>query len=668
MDRKLSTMNKNRLFGMNVVWGDSGSSFGWDRNSKHTQKLLGALKDLNVSLMRIGVHWADVQPIRNKPYCWRQTDEFVDFLTSEGFKDIYCITCNVPTWAMGLSGDEIDLFRQKNLENLHTVLSPSQKYLDKFAEFATTMAKRYKGIIKGYEFWNEQDDYGNPLVMYDKNGSPVNILFGGDAIYYTKMLNVISNALKEGDPNCKVSVGGLVVKSLKYIEAIYSIKSSLCFDFDAISLHPYSRAGINVDWIKNVRDLMIKYGDEHKEIWITEYGWSSTPGKANKELSMFDVDEETQAKYLKNALIELKKLPYVTQAYLHTLNDWYGNEKDPKSLCPMGLIDCKYRKKAAYFVWKDIATGKDSDWLNTQTEKENLPPLSLRQRYKTHSGRRNVISDATGNCLAYFRLINRNKSLSHGDLFIKFNDQTEPLLYGSILTKKYDKNLIVCNFQLPNFKKLSAGLYPVEFYFKGGEELSNLVKVTVSIPLRIKRGEFTKWLRWSDRKAAGAGENVPKFRISFDFKYFYLEVSLPTKEIEQPFPASEMWNGNSIQVAFDSKCDCNGAMNFNSDDSEYGIGFVDGKPTVWKFFSRSKTAGLKEIKSSIKLDKNNGVLYSVKIPFKDLSITTIDNGKRLGFCLLWNLYKKGKRTIAAEMPGPGISSKKAAHFLTLELE
>ncbi len=336
----ISAKERNLLYGVNVVWGISGSSWGADFRFR-VPTLIGFMKAGGVTCTRMGISWADVEGQRGKRD-WEYTDKFINLVHKQGF-EIICCFATTPEWASGVTEEEKKLFHERGWSNLIGVMAPKQDYYKDLEDFAEETARRYKDKIKYYEFWNEPDGMGMPFIIYDEEGKPRDIKLGGDFRVYTELLKVVYRGLKRGNPHCIVAVGGLESKT-SFLRGIY--ENGGRDYFDAVAIHPYGDGqALRVEWIDEIRELMVEMGDAHKPIWITEWGWATTP--------------EKQAQLLKEGFQELKKRPYIKIATFHTLNDWRGNEADPKSLIPMGLLTYDLRPKPAYWEFKRIARSND---------------------------------------------------------------------------------------------------------------------------------------------------------------------------------------------------------------------------------------------------------------------------------------------------------------------
>lgn len=203
------------------------------------------------------------------------------------------------------------------------------EYYPQAEKFYRTLAARYKGKVRYFEFWNEQNGYSWHAINKPEEYAPI--------------LKLAYRALKQGNPDCLVAVGGLDGAGWKgyyrYLEKLYELG---CGDyFDAVAVHPYRVDGpIDVYGLKSVHRVLASHGHGDRKIWMTEYGWSNEYGHDNK------------AKWLKESLdlLTSPELDFVFQASVHTLSDFDDAE--------YGLCDRKLNPRPGYFVFKDYP----KDW------------------------------------------------------------------------------------------------------------------------------------------------------------------------------------------------------------------------------------------------------------------------------------------------------------------
>ncbi len=331
------------LRGVNVVWGVSGGQGGIDYEHK-AKLMVQRMKEARITVTRIGISWADIERDRGR-YRFADTDRLVDFLRANGF-DILACFCTTPSWAWGVDDSVVKLFRDRGCPHLLGVMPPAREYWDDYRRYCEAVARHFRGRVRLYEFWNEPDGMGMPMPVYDASGKAVDIRWGGDPRLYTELLKITYEGLKAGDPDCIVAVGGMDGRPrLDFVQGIYDAGGRDYFD--AVCLHPYPYGGakhLAWDWVDAVRDLMVRHGDAHKPIWITEYGWNATGGGG--------ISESEQARLVAESILAMRQRPFIQLATHHTLNDWRTRESDPKSVIRMGLCDYDLNPKPAFNAFR----------------------------------------------------------------------------------------------------------------------------------------------------------------------------------------------------------------------------------------------------------------------------------------------------------------------------
>ncbi|MBR5080154.1 MAG: hypothetical protein IKX30_15565 [Victivallales bacterium] len=138
---------------------------------------------------------------------------------------------------------------------------PAYKNLDLWAEYVQKTVSRYAKDIRYWEVWNEQNGF------WDRPAR------GED---YTPLLKRSYEVIKAIDSDLQVLYGGTAGVPFGYIEA--TLKAGAAPYFDIMNVHPYNWHGTPesmIPQLKQLKELMAKYGVAHKPIWITEIGWST---------------------------------------------------------------------------------------------------------------------------------------------------------------------------------------------------------------------------------------------------------------------------------------------------------------------------------------------------------------------------------------------------------
>jgi hypothetical protein len=121
--------------------------------------------------------------------------------------------------------------------------------------------------------------------------------------------------------------------------------------FDAVAFHPYND-GVEPSlylekYVTNLHDVMLKYGDSDKKIWVTEFGsYSGTSPDA--------VSEPLQAEYLTRAFTILHNMEFVDCAYWYNLKDYTTTPNPANPAINYGLFRYDGSRRPAADSLKDF--------------------------------------------------------------------------------------------------------------------------------------------------------------------------------------------------------------------------------------------------------------------------------------------------------------------------
>jgi len=260
-------------------------------------------------------------------------------------------------------------------------------YQQLFTETVESLAHHFRGSIRHWEIWNEE------------NGGTWHIR----PEYYARLLVKVSETAKAVDPDNQILFGGLdhVWATSQYLEPVYD-----AFDqdwggarpFDILAVHPYfTKVGGEYILDPNVYlwdegeppatildpylDYMASRGDGDKDIWITEIGWNSAldnPAIKNcPGMRPWCVGRAVQAQYLGDSLdILFNEVEdpqgnhdrvgtivwyqyHDTTSSVEELARWMGIDPamlapDPEAICPAdwGLVDGNRQPKLSYWAFQ----------------------------------------------------------------------------------------------------------------------------------------------------------------------------------------------------------------------------------------------------------------------------------------------------------------------------
>jgi len=313
--------------GASFAYGIQAHIFGDD------QRIYDHVKALGFTWVKQQVEWFRYNPAPGV-YNWGDLDRIVDGATANGLNVLLSVV-KAPDWARGPAAD-------------HSVDGPPQN-LQTFADFMGAMAARYKGRVKAYEIWNEQN------LHYEWGNEPL------DPGRYVAMLKLAYNAIKAADPSAYVISGALTptgappplaMDDFTYLELMY--QAGLKNYCDGVGVHPsgynvppdapwpgYTDPGASFrgpfdggsawhhSWsfkatMEGYRNIMVKYGDGGKRLWPTEFGWASVEnlgaGPAPGYGYAADNTEAEQAQYIVTAYRMAKNWGWVGPMFLWNLN------------------------------------------------------------------------------------------------------------------------------------------------------------------------------------------------------------------------------------------------------------------------------------------------------------------------------------------------------------
>lgn len=300
---------------------------------------LGLVSDAGFTWVKQWFAWDDIEGAGKGNYDWETADRIVDQVEKFGLNLIVRVD-HAPAWA-----------------------GPPPGNIDHFANFLSTMAKRYKGRIHAYQVWNE------PNLAREWGDKPPN------AKEYTQMLKRAYNAIKQADPNAFVVTAGMApttelsqraVPDTQFIQAMYDAGAKGNFDFLGAHGAGY-RAPPEMDpgqvatdpnyynvgdpncpgdacriycfrHVEDLRQIMVNNGDSNKRVVVLEFGWT--------------IDERTDSPYYWHRVDDqFVQGDYMVRAYKYAKEHWRP------WIAVMSLIympDVKWTKNDEQYWWSVI--------------------------------------------------------------------------------------------------------------------------------------------------------------------------------------------------------------------------------------------------------------------------------------------------------------------------
>ncbi len=275
------------------------------------ERSLQMIRDAGFRWIRQEFPWEDIEihakgdfeDRRWEPYrsAWDKYDNIVALAEQYNIQIIARLD-NPPAWS-----------RAENTP--HNAKHPPDNFSD-FGDFVHAVVSRYRGRIKFYQIWNEPN-------LVDEWGAV-------SAQEYVDLLKIAYTRAKEADPNCVILAGALSatieldahalgrgISDLIYLQQMYDAGAGGYFDILSMQgyglwsgptdrrMHPRV---IRFGRPEYIREIMVKNGDAHKPIWISELDWSYPPEDLPPVYGRVK-DEATRARY-------------VIEAYQRIEQDW----------------------------------------------------------------------------------------------------------------------------------------------------------------------------------------------------------------------------------------------------------------------------------------------------------------------------------------------------------
>jgi hypothetical protein len=127
--------------------------------------------------------------------------------------------------------------------------------------------------------------------------------------------------------------------------------------FDTLSIHTYQLETPNPAWyetrLEAIRQVMERFGDEQKSIWITETGYGSV---AVPSVDSTYVDEKTQAEAVRIIYETCSTYPQVERVFWWSLRSYYGDasENNQAMEAHYGLLRANFAPKPAYLTYAQL--------------------------------------------------------------------------------------------------------------------------------------------------------------------------------------------------------------------------------------------------------------------------------------------------------------------------
>jgi hypothetical protein len=277
-------------------------------NPDTTQRDLQLAKDAGFKWVKQRFEWRYIEKTKKDAFEWYEAERIVDAVNKAGLGLIARVD-NQPEWA--------------RRDDAFPKTCPPEKMED-WKDFIQRFAAHFKGKVAAYEIWNEPN-----LAREWCDLQP-------DPKAYTDLLKVAYTEIKKIDPNAVVISAGMspttedsprAMPDLKFYEGMYTAGAKGFFDMLGVNAAGFKAepeadpATVAQDpsltnndpsptemkrvyafrHVEDVRQVMVKNGDESKQISVLEMGWTADP-RPNSPYAWHSISEQLKGDYLARAL------------------------------------------------------------------------------------------------------------------------------------------------------------------------------------------------------------------------------------------------------------------------------------------------------------------------------------------------------------------------------
>ena len=252
----------------------------WGQPRADVDREIELLQEAGVRWIRASVNWAGLEPDRKgdvDEWLLAEYDYAIERAHAAGLQVLMPIADGVPYWASADPEKHVDSGGERRWEVTYRPTRASD-----YGDAVRLVVEHFSALgVHAYQLWNEPN---HPRFWPS----------GPSAASYLPLLREGYEAAKEADPGSTVLLGGLSKSDFYYLEDLYRLGGGDYFD--AVAVQPYTygvdptaawngvhawedpdRISVNAfPAIREIRASMVAFGDADKDVWLTEFGYSTT--------------------------------------------------------------------------------------------------------------------------------------------------------------------------------------------------------------------------------------------------------------------------------------------------------------------------------------------------------------------------------------------------------
>jgi hypothetical protein len=326
----------------------------WGQPRADIDREIALLRAAGVRWIRANVNWAGLEPDGKgvvNDWLLAEYDYAIDRAHAAGIQVLMPIADGVPYWASADPAKHVDGEGNRQWEATYRPTHASD-----YGDLVRFVVEHFSARgVRTYQIWNEPN---HPRFWPS----------GPDAREYVPVLRAGYEAVKAADPGATVLLGGLSKSDFYYLEDVYRAGGGPYFD--AVAVHPYTYGvdptvawnGVH-DWedpdrisinafpaVQEIRRSMVAFGDAGKQVWLTEFGYSTTTQDGG-------VSAATQASLLTKAYRYVERFPWIKAMFWYSARNspFYGDRNTYEAR--FGLMTSDWTPKPSYSALRAYARG-----------------------------------------------------------------------------------------------------------------------------------------------------------------------------------------------------------------------------------------------------------------------------------------------------------------------
>jgi MYXO-CTERM domain-containing protein len=323
---------------------------------------LQKVADAGIGWVRFDLNWFQFEPSDNS-YDWTIADRFVDKCDQLGIH-VYFTISYTPSWAVGAACNDADPNWENWCRNAHPA---SQSY---WTDFVTAVVQRYSGSVKHYGLWNEpnlgsfyrgtRDQYTNEILIPGSNA--VHAACNDCYVLGPDLAHLRGSEWDECEGTC-VPLMDCECAFNGWNHSLIEVLADAGSYIDIVTHHKYADPAsewwgealdgefIVIQLINGIKEVTDQYAPG-KPVWITEFGWESTPLGEHSDAYAADQLEDTftgldQVWYGTNPWGANQPWPELEKMF------WYDLVNDDAAMT-YGLLDSSLNPKDPYNAYQNI--------------------------------------------------------------------------------------------------------------------------------------------------------------------------------------------------------------------------------------------------------------------------------------------------------------------------